>query len=161
MPSQVSIPDMHLWSQCIGGLIINFGIAEFLTLRCIEKCSGEAAALKIRGEKLGQRISAAKQAIDGSALSEKERQEAASLWEEIRELAKTRNRVAHNPIVLGFSPSLGGHVFSIIDLKKAVPSGRNEMEALDYQQISDVALRVAAISQRLGALIEAVPNSKK
>ncbi len=69
--------------------------------------------------------------------------------------------MAHNPIVLGFSPSLGGHVFSIIDLKKAVPSGRNEMEALDYQQISDVALRVAAISQRLGALIEAVPNSKK
>jgi hypothetical protein len=35
-PRNITIPDMTLWSQSIGGLIINFGGIEFQTLRWLE-----------------------------------------------------------------------------------------------------------------------------
>jgi hypothetical protein len=51
-PRSITIPDMVLWSQCIGGLIINFGGIEFQTLRWVELLGGEQAALDARRQKL-------------------------------------------------------------------------------------------------------------
>ena len=55
-PQFVQIPNMVLWSQSIGGLIINFGVIEFQSLLWIHKLGGETAALKARRDKLSRRI---------------------------------------------------------------------------------------------------------
>ena len=55
----IAIPDMSLWSQSIGGLIINFGLIEFQTLQWIQKLGGDDAAIKARKDTLSWRITAA------------------------------------------------------------------------------------------------------
>ena len=158
MPPQFTdVPEMSLWSQSIGGLIINFGIAEFLTLQCVEKCCGPQAAIDIKKKKLSERIAAAEAALSASRLSLKEKNRAHELWSEVSVLSQIRNRIAHNPIFMGFSASQNRRVFSIIDLKKMVPVGENALEPLDHSEIAATALRVRDIAQELSSLIEAVP----
>jgi len=70
VPKIVEIPNMLLWSQSIGGLIINFGIIEFQSLRWIEKLGGVPAALNARKHKLSLRINAAVALIPSSSLSD-------------------------------------------------------------------------------------------
>jgi hypothetical protein len=57
--SFIKPPDMGYWSQSIGGLIINFGVVEFLTLRWIQVFDGEPAAIAARKHKLSRRIQSA------------------------------------------------------------------------------------------------------
>ena len=61
---------MLLWSQSIGGLIINFGIIEFESLRWIEKLGSVSETLKARKDKLSFRINAAVALIRSSSLSD-------------------------------------------------------------------------------------------
>ncbi|PYJ46262.1 MAG: hypothetical protein DME85_11660 [Verrucomicrobia bacterium] len=70
MPKIVEIPNMLLWSQSIGGLIINFGIIEFESLRWIEKLGSVSETLKARKDKLSLRINAAVALIRSSSLSD-------------------------------------------------------------------------------------------
>ena len=115
------------------------------------------SSIKIKGVLFNERISAAKEAILSSNLPDQAKKMAADLWDEISELAKVRNRVAHNPIVMGFSPSQNEHVFSIIDLKKTVPVGIHELEQLDRTEIEKTALRMGDINKILLSIIESVP----
>ena len=148
---------MALWSQSIGGLIINFGVIEFQSLRWIEKLAGELAAVGARTHKLSRRIETAIALIPSSPLSTADQAKARDLWMEATKLSSTRNRVAHNPICVGRRESTGEAVLSIIDLKKMTPMGQNALEALDRPQITSVALRIREIGQELSQLIESIP----
>src|SRR5205814_2548116 len=97
----IEIPNMVLWSQSIGGLIINFGLIEFQSLRWIQKLGGEAAAMKTRKDKLSWRINTAVSLIGASKLSAADQTRARDLWTEASTLSATRNRIAHNPICVG------------------------------------------------------------
>jgi hypothetical protein len=152
-----NVPQMALWSQSIGGFIINFGIAEFLTLRCVEKFAGKQAAIACKKKKLSERINAAKKALASSALTVEEKKRSEILWAEISKLSQTRNRIAHNPLCPGFNKATNQIVWSAIDLKKMVPVGENALEPLDYAEIAGAALRVRDICQELRTLIESAP----
>lgn len=155
-PHFTTVPDISLWSQSIGGLIINFGGLEFQTLRWLQVLGGEAAAAKARGQKLSQRIDAALSLLSSSKLPLDEQAEAAALWQEVKDLSKIRNRIAHNPLCLGKDPKTNETSFSVIDLKKMTPSSENSLEPLFYRQIADVAVRARDINRRLSEIIEAV-----
>jgi hypothetical protein len=152
----VEIPNMLLWSQSIGGLIINFGIIEFQSLRWIEKLDGVPAALKARRDKLSLRINAVVALIPSSSLADIDQRKARDLWTEVNSLSATRNRIAHNPICVSRGANTGEAVLSIIDLKKMSPTSDNPLETLDYSQIASIALRVREIGRQLSALIESV-----
>jgi hypothetical protein len=156
VPKIVEIPNMLLWSQSIGGLIINFGIIEFQSLRWIEKLGGVSAALKARKDKLSFRINAAVALIPSSSLSDIEQKQARDLWTEVNNLSTIRNRIAHNPICVGRRADTAEAVLSIIDLKKMSPTSDNPLEALDCSRIASTALRVREIGRLLSALIESV-----
>jgi hypothetical protein len=158
--SFIKPPDMGYWSQSIGGLVINFGIIEFLTLRWIQVFDSEAAATKSRKDRISDRIKSARALIPASPLSDADKKTADDLWDEVSKLLVTRNRVAHNPICLGFMPSSGEMVLSIIDLKKMTPTGSNPLERLDFSQIGSIALRARDIGNSLKAFIESIPKSK-
>jgi hypothetical protein len=147
---------MSVWAQCVGGLILNFGTAEFQTLRWIEVLAGAEAALAKRRSLFGERISAAKELIDASMIPSENKLLAHDLWDELKELSKFRNQIAHNPLVRGRDAVSGDFVWSVIDLKKVVPIGGNKLDRLDYLDIQRVALRVGDISFALRAIIESV-----
>jgi hypothetical protein len=153
-PRTVQIPDMTLWSQSIGGLIINFGQIEFQTLRWLQLLGGESAAISARRHKLSRRINAVTGLITCSRLPAEKQVRAHELWTEISELSRTRNRIAHNPICVGLHPQTGKPVLSVIDLHQMEPMGENALEPLDHTQIASTALRASEIARELGELIE-------
>ena len=153
-PRFVEIPEMSLWSQSIGGLILNFGLAEFLTFRCVELLSGEQEAMSIRNQSLSKRITTAKKAIEGSKMPAEHKERALCLWSEIACLSKLRNRIAHNPLAIGRHVTTGHLVFSVVDLKRMSPSGKNELDPLAYQEIAGAAVRIRDMVQELSHLIE-------
>lgn len=153
----IEIPNISLWSQSIGGLIINFGAIEFQSLRWIEKLGGDSAATAARGKKLSIRIDEAVKLIGASSLSATDQARARALWSEAKTHSHIRNRIAHNPISPGRKQNTQEIVLSVIDLKKMAPKGTNPLEPLDYSQIVSVALRVGQIGRELSALIESIP----
>ena len=158
MPPEFRKPDdMSIWAECVGGMILNFGTAEFQTLRWIERLAGADAAIAARRSLFGARIAAAKNLIDSSMIPPEKKTSAHDLWDEIRELSKVRNQIAHNPLILGRDVASGDLAWSVIDLKKVVPVGDNPLERLDYLDIQRVALRVRDISINLSSIIESVP----
>ncbi len=148
---------MSLWSQSIGGLIINFGLIEFQSLRWIQKLGGDDAAIKARKDKLSFRITTAVALIGPSTIPAADQARARDLWSEASKLSGTRNRIAHNPICIGRREQTGEAVLSIIDLKKMAPTSDNPLETLDFSQIASVALRVREIARELSAILESIP----
>lgn len=148
------IPNRSLWSQSIGGLIINFGLIEFQSMRWIQAFGGDAAVLKARRSKLSERIDAAVALIKESALSPLDQARACELWSEARRLSKMRNRIAHNPICIGRSADTDEVVLSIIDLKNMAPKSANTLEPLQYTHIASFALRAGEDGIELSAIIE-------
>jgi hypothetical protein len=153
-PRFVELPEMSLWSQSIGGFILNFGMAEFLTLRCVELLCGEKEAISIRNQKLSMRITSAKKAIEGSVMASEQKERALFLWSEIASLSKLRNRIAHNPLAVGWHAKTGQLVFSVVDLKRMTPNGKNQLDTLAYQEIAGAAIRISDMVQELSQLIE-------
>ena len=74
MPRFTEVPEMHLWSQSIGGLIINFGILEFQSFRWIQVLGGESAVAKSRNLLLGGRIDTALVLMASSSIPEKDKE---------------------------------------------------------------------------------------
>ena len=144
---------MALWSQSVGGLIINFGIIEFQSLLWIHKLGGEAMAMKARRDKLSQRIDRVVSLIASPPLSKADESRARSLWAEASDHAKIRNRIAHNPICIGRDAKTKKVTLSIIDLKKMAPMSDNLLETLDYSEIASLALRVRAIGHDLNGIV--------
>lgn len=153
-PRAIEIPNMSLWSQSIGGLIINFGQIEFQTLRWLELLGGEQAAVRARRDKLSQRIKAVLALVASSSLPAPSQERARQLWTEVGELSRTRNRIAHNPICVGHDSRTGESTLSVIDLQQMVPTGENALERLHHSDIASTALRVRDISRELLTLIE-------
>jgi hypothetical protein len=145
---------MTLWSQSIGGLIINFGGIEFQALRWLELLGGEQTAIDARRQKLSQRIEAVKALIDSSSLSASAQLRARELWAEVSQLSRTRNRIAHNPICVGRDEGTGEITLSVIDLRHMTPTGQNALEPLHHTEIASAALRVREIGNELSSLIE-------
>jgi len=155
MATLTKIPDMHIWSQCIGGLIINFGILEFQTFRWMQVLANESEAIKNRGEYFGPRIKRVLGLIESSEMEKNLKKESTDLWNEVKTLSNTRNRIAHNPIAIGKTKN-NELSFSIIDLKKMLPTGA-ELELLDYTNVHSIALRAGEIGNRLNAIINSIP----
>jgi hypothetical protein len=149
-----NVPDMDLWSQSIGGLVINFGCLEFQTLRWIHVLGGEEEVIKARNLKLWRRIDAALALLAKSTISLEERLRARDLWAEVKRLSQIRNQIAHSPLVQGRNLQTDELVFSAVDLKTLTPNGQNEQAPLSHVEIRNTALRAGDINRQLSGIIE-------
>lgn len=156
-PTHVEPSGVSVWAECVGGLILNFGMLEFQSVRWIEVLSGIDRVIEMRGRKLSQRIKVARDAFDASDADVAAKAKVAELWDEVADLSKTRNRIAHNPMILGRRVDSGELAWSVIDLQKMRPVGGNVLEPLDPLVIQRVALRARDIALELATIIEAVP----
>ncbi|MGB7510574.1 MAG: hypothetical protein WBP54_04705 [Pelodictyon phaeoclathratiforme] len=157
MAQFTAVPDMHLWSQSIGGLIINFGGIEFQSLRWIQILGGETDVVNARKLPLLKRIDTALAQLENSNLSAIDRDTARKLWSEVKQLSKMRNRIAHNPLCRGTDQDTKQITFSVVDLQRMTSSGENILEPLSYQDIASSALRAGEINRLLNSIIESQP----
>ena len=139
MATLTKIPDMHIWSQCIGGLIINFGIIEFQTFRWMQVLVDDSESVKCQDKFLGKRIDRVIKLIKSSSMPSDIKEQSKDLWLEAKDLAISRNRIAHNPIAMGKTKN-NELSLNIIDLKKMLPTGA-KLEPLNFTHVESMALR--------------------
>jgi hypothetical protein len=86
------------WCQLIGRYMLNFANVELISYKYLDSLEKtEEAFLKNTDQLLSQRISRIEELVNASDNPNKA--EIVDLWEQIRELAKWRNRIAHNPVL--------------------------------------------------------------
>ena len=91
------------WCQLIGFYMLNFANVELISYKYLDSLEKtEEAFLKDTGKFLSQRISRIEELIGASDFPNKI--EIIELWDQIRELAKWRNRIAHNPVLPTWKP---------------------------------------------------------
>ena len=111
------------WYEVIGAFIINFGAVETCSYQWILKLGGKTALNNSIGPLLGQRIKLLLELISKSNLSPEQKKHFSALWIEISELAKTRNVIAHGPLVS--HTKAGKMQMGILDFKQMKNAGPN------------------------------------
>ena len=83
--------------------MLNFANVEFISYKYLDSLEKtEEAFLKNTGKLLSQRIKRIEELLE--ALDFPNKAEILELWGQIRELAKWRNRIAHNPVLPTWKP---------------------------------------------------------
>jgi hypothetical protein len=100
---------------------------------------------------LAERIRLIKQLIDRATWPQDRKNRAKTLWDEVSEKSKIRNKIAHNPFVSGKSKD-GIPVKGIADFKKMKGPGPYEYELLQVSEIEQVILRAEKLSRELHTL---------
>lgn len=149
------------WATKIGCFILNFGGIELLSyqqLLLLEATHEDF--LENLDRLLSKRIDRVINLLSKtSLLPEAERQEAIALWEEAREFAKWRNRIAHNPVLPTWKPGSSAEtdppdVLGIPDFKQFKEGSTSNSISLELmnRMIDDsaaLAQRIHRLSMRL------------
>jgi len=91
------------WCRLIGFYMLNFANVELISYKYLDSLEKtEEAFLKNTDQLLSQRINRIEELI--GALDFPNKAEILQLWGQIRELAKWRNRIAHNPVLPTWKP---------------------------------------------------------
>jgi len=153
----IQTPETNRWAECIGGLVINFGLAECLSFIWIRKLAGKDAERKARKKTFGERIERITKLISTSQFSNQDKESAIALWGEIKRHSGIRNRIAHNPVNFAIRLNTGETFLTIHDLKKASAVDHDHIEELKIDKIRDTAIRIGQINFALDDLIEPHP----
>ena len=151
----------RLWSNAIGGLILNFGQIEFLSHRWIQHFQTDPIVGDLAiNMQLSHRLSLMSELIARSSLVPVVRERATQLWREVGKLSETRNTVAHNPMVFARGPE-GQVVPGIPNVKHMKGSGPFTVTLLNVTKIIDDARRVSVIARNLEQLLVEANRSNK
>lgn len=112
MGIEINPPHLGDWPHRVGQYMINFGALELVSYRHLVLLeSSETEFIKNTDRLLSARISRIQELLGKAVLAKPEkRDELVSLWEEVRELAKWRNRIAHNPVLPSWKPGSNSEV---------------------------------------------------
>jgi hypothetical protein len=146
------------WPELIGKLILNFAAIELATIRWIihlTKDGSQIAALaKVRFRDRMSRVTAvlAAPGLDPTFVAA-----ATETWREAQDLADTRNRVAHNPIVFGwYGPVQGPPDFlGLPDFKAPIQADQASEVLIDRVGLIAAADQAAQIAMRLDTQLHA------
>ena len=96
------------WAAAIGRAFVAFGEIEYITVVCLDQLPRDRIQRSTKSFRLGQRIDLLVEIIDdykGQAYKD-----LVSKLLEAKELAKTRNIIAHNPLVFNFYEDRNGEL---------------------------------------------------
>lgn len=157
----LNAPYIGAWAEKIGRLILNFGGIELLTyqqLLLLERSHEEF--VRNLDRLLVKRIDRLTHLLgETELLSQTERPGAIELWEEAREFAKWRNRIAHNPVLPTWKPGSNAEsdppdLLGIPDFRQFKDGGKSNsipIELMDrlIDETANLAQRLHALSVRL------------
>ena len=137
------------WSNAIGGVFLNFGFLEFISIRWVKHFSRDEVLNDLSIDlSFTKRIQLINQLINRSDWSETLKKEAQVLWNEASKLSENRNTIAHNPLVLGAS-SDGQPSEGIVNVKKMKGVGSFAVDLIDLKSIISVATRAGELTNQL------------
>jgi hypothetical protein len=135
--------DPKPWAPVIGNYMISYGsiensINELLRNVCSEAVMGFVVTLQ-----LGQRIKLLREGLpDWKALSEDNKKVILLTLDEIEHLAKTRNLIAHNPLLLSLFEEDGSERTKTREHIRSAQSGKT-VTLQELTQLSERAMLVA------------------
>jgi hypothetical protein len=92
------------WPEKVGNLILNFSAVEFESIHWLLQLSMDVRSIPAFAQtKFTQRIKTLKSYIKHCAPDKEWADAALQVWTEVRGLAKIRNRIAHNPLLFGWT----------------------------------------------------------
>ncbi len=92
------------WAPRIGKLILNFGGLEFESYSWLVQLSEQPERIpEFAKQKFKQRVKAIMEYVESRAFSEEWKTDARTKWGDALELAKLRNRIAHNPLTFAWA----------------------------------------------------------
>jgi hypothetical protein len=113
------IVDFGKWAAPIGRVFVAFGSIELVTLECLRNIPCDRIQRSTRGFRLSQKIDLIVELLETK--SDTPFSNLSALLLSAKELAKTRNLIAHNPLVLDvYEDTDGGFMFkeTIVSLLK-------------------------------------------
>lgn len=144
-------PQTEKITMAIGKLIVNFGYIEYETYLWLACLKDGLAGLEDAGL-FGTR--AKRVLTDLSSVTHTLRDQATDRWNKALDIAKFRNRIAHNAIMFGWSgldQTGAPDILAVIDIKTGLsPAGDDPRVTL--QEINDFVNQAAALGQELREL---------
>lgn len=150
-------PETEKMTMAVGKLIVNFGYIEYETYLWLACLKDSLVGLEDTGL-FGNR---AKRLLgDLSKINHSLRDQAIERWNKALDIAKFRNRIAHNPIVFGWSGSdqVGAPDFlAVMDTKTGL-SATSDDPRVTLREINDFVNRAASVGQELRELRSQIWN---
>jgi hypothetical protein len=143
------------FANVVGALIMNHGGVELLSVLWINSLARDPLlAGEANRQPFARRCDLIRQLVDRTEMDPAKKEEADAVWQEAKKMAEFRNKVAHNPLMLGWSggkPAGKGppDVVCIVDLRSAKGT---QVDAIGREEIRQ---RITAV-HRLGSRIEAL-----
>jgi hypothetical protein len=139
-PSKISMQE---WAELIGAFLINFGAAEMATFQWIERLSSAKVRNNSIDLMLSKRIALVRQLVEQSKLPDDRKKRALELWGQVSDLSKTRNIIAHNPLITHTKD--GKTDMGFINTKKMKGVGPYAIERLLYVDVAREGSRLTKI----------------
>lgn len=144
--------------MAIGKLIVNFGYIEYETyiwLACLKDGLASFENAGLFGTRAGRLLT------DLAQITHALRDQATDRWNKARDIAHFRNRIAHNPIMFGWSGAdqIGAPDFlAVMDAKTGL-SAIGDDPRVTLQEIEDFVNQAAALGQELRDLRSQIWNT--
>ena len=106
LDSVVNPPYLGEWVHKVGAYMLNFGAIELISFQFLNELELTREDFNRNLEHLlAARIKRILKLVDASTtISEPDRTQIRSLWDEARQLSQWRNKIAHNPVLPAWNP---------------------------------------------------------
>ena len=144
------------WPQVIGKFIINFGLLEFESHMWLLQMSDEPQLFPDMW--FTPRVARISVLVDQRAFDEVWKAAAEHSWERARTLANTRNQLAHNPLIFGWTDPAEEGLPDLIGIVNARSFGDGNSAWESTIQLADIIEKtneVATLVEKLASLRDA------
>jgi len=144
------------WARAIGKFILNFGLLEFESHMWLLQMSDDPQLFPDKW--FTQRVTRISELVDQRAFDEAWKASATRSWEKAAKLAKTRNQLAHNPLLFGWTDPAEEGTPDLIGILNARSLGDGNSTKKSWIPLADIAEKtneVATLVEELASLRDA------
>jgi hypothetical protein len=156
-------PGGDEWALLVGQFILNFGLLEGMTIWWISDLCRDPVVVQIAREQVfGKRVTLIQTLIERSDLPALWKEGARGSWRDAAALARTRNDLAHNPLVSWWTTEDHNRppdAHGIVPLKRLTLSDDSPAEVITLDQIRSSLERSNTVIEALYELIAQLRRS--
>jgi hypothetical protein len=148
-------PDLE-WQSLIGKAILRFGDIELISLRCLARIPTDKIAASAARLEFSRRADILIEILEGRPALTESLTALLAGSKRAKVLAKTRNLIAHNPVMLDIY--VNPHTDDIYT-EHTIASARSGGQALNFEQLREFAAEVEDLSSSMWLHFTQATNS--
>lgn len=149
------------WQALVGKAIVSFGEIELIALKCLSHISIDQVSHTAARLRFGQRVDLLVEILNGRRPLHSTFEEFIKTLLRAKELAGTRNLIAHNPVMMNIYEQM---TTGDLTFQRAITSARNDRHCMDLEELKEFAAEVEDLASglwlMLGKIIEAETGDK-